>query len=136
MIDALLRQYPRAMVWAFGDSPTMADELAALVIEGCKTASCCALDGLPDEERPVVGGFNIILDGQGRPVCVTRTTALRTVPFDEVSAELAYKEGEGDRTLVHWQREHRAFFEREGCFSAQMLLLFEEFECIDIIASH
>ena len=32
------------------------------------------------------------------------------VPFDQVSAEHAYKEGEGDRSLEYWKEVHRRFF--------------------------
>lgn len=133
MFDVLRQKYPRAQVWTFGDSPSMANELAALVIKGRKTATCCALEGLSNDERPKVGDTSIVLDGVGQPVCVIRTPALHTVSFDQVTVELAYKEGEGNRSLVYWQHAHQAFFERERCFSPQMPLLFEEFECIEVV---
>ena len=34
-------------------------------------------------------------------------------PFQEVSAEQAYREGEGDRSLAYWREVHKAFFSRE-----------------------
>ena len=33
--------------------------------------------------------------------------------FDEVTAEFAATEGEGDGSLEYWQRAHRAYFGRE-----------------------
>jgi uncharacterized protein YhfF len=33
-------------------------------------------------------------------------------PFTEVTAEFAYSEGEDDRTLDSWRREHRKYFTR------------------------
>lgn len=33
--------------------------------------------------------------------------------FALVSADFAATEGEGDRSLAHWQRAHTAYFERE-----------------------
>ena len=35
------------------------------------------------------------------------------VPFDEVSKEHAYKEGEGDRSLAYWRDVHEDFFAEE-----------------------
>ncbi|AQQ55575.1 ASCH domain-containing protein [Planococcus lenghuensis] len=100
--------------WAFGDSKEMADELAALVIDGTKTAT--ASNFLLYEENeplPYVGLHNIILDGDGNAVAIAETTSVEIVPFDEVSAEHAYLEGEGDRTLKDWRDAHEEFFKKE-----------------------
>jgi uncharacterized protein YhfF len=35
------------------------------------------------------------------------------VPFEDVTAEFAAAEGEGDGSLEHWRRAHTAFFARE-----------------------
>jgi uncharacterized protein YhfF len=35
------------------------------------------------------------------------------VPFSEVDEDFAATEGEGDGSLVYWQRAHTAFFGRE-----------------------
>ncbi|MDL4839887.1 ASCH domain-containing protein [Aquibacillus rhizosphaerae] len=101
--------------WAFGDSKEMADELAELVLEGTKTAtsSIYTLYELEKEELPYVGLVNIILDGEGNAVAIVETTSVVIVPFDEVSAEHAYLEGEGDRTLRYWCDVHEAFFKKE-----------------------
>jgi uncharacterized protein YhfF len=52
-----------------------------------------------------------------------------------VTAEHAYREGEGDRSLSHWRGVHRKFFtqelEAEGLeFSEDMKLVCEEFEVV------
>ena len=39
-----------------------------------------------------------------------RLTPGPLVPFNEVSAEHAFKEGEGDKSLAYWQQVHEAFF--------------------------
>jgi uncharacterized protein YhfF len=46
---------------------------------------------------------------------------------------MAAKEGEGDKSLAFWQQGHRAFFSREGSFSPDMWLVFEEFELVEAI---
>lgn len=133
-IDSLKIKYPGALSWAFGDSPELANELAELVCNGRKTASCGSLSSLQAEEQPPsIGSYHIILDGQGQPVCVLRLFAMRLVRFCDISAEHAWKEGEGDRSLSYWQQAHQEFFQREGSFSETMELVTEEFELIEVL---
>jgi uncharacterized protein YhfF len=100
--------------WGFGDGPRMADELGALVLEGRKTATCGILWEYESENEalPKSGDFSIILNGAGQPMCLIETTEVRVVPFDQVDAQFAYEEGEDDRTLESWRREHWKFFTR------------------------
>ena len=134
IIDNVKIKYPDAPSWAFGDSPELANELAELVSKGIKTASCGSLASLQSEEQPpLIGGYNIILDGQGNPVCVIRLIAQRLVRFCDITEELAWKEGEGDRSLRYWRQVHQEFFQREGCFSETMELVAEEFELIEVL---
>ncbi len=131
--ESLIIKYPGALSWAFGDSPELADELAALVSQGIKTASCGSLASLQNEEQPPsIGSYSIILDGQGKPVCAIRLVALRLVRFCDVTEEHARKEGEGDLSLRYWQQAHQEFFQREGSFSETMELVAEEFELIEV----
>lgn len=133
-IDNLKTQYPGAIAWAFGDSPELANELAELVRKGIKTASCGSLVSWQNEENPPsIGSYSIILDGQGKPVCVIRLFALRLVRFCDVTEEHARKEGEGDLSLRYWQQAHHEFFQREGSFSETMELVAEEFELIEVL---
>lgn len=95
--------------WAFG---VQADQLADLVLSGEKTATASAyqLYQLENEPLPQVGTFDIILDSQDRAVCIVEITKVSVMPFNEVSAEHAFKEGEGDKSLAYWQQVHEAFF--------------------------
>lgn len=101
--------------FAFGDSDAMADELAALVLAGVKRATASLAWTYEVERRPPpqAGDVSIVLSSAGVPLCVIETTAVDAVPFEEVSAEFAATEGEGDGTLAYWRRGHQAFFERE-----------------------
>ncbi|HCH51611.1 MAG TPA: ASCH domain-containing protein [Proteus sp.] len=133
MLNRLKNKYPHAISWSFGDNEKLADELAMLVVQGKKTATCSSLSGFfSDSEIPVIGGFNIILNSKQEPICVIRTRSLRLIRFSEITQELAAKEGEGDLSLAYWQQEHKEFFSREGYFSADMELVFEEFELIEL----
>ncbi|GAA0307281.1 uncharacterized protein YhfF [Gracilibacillus halotolerans] len=101
--------------WPFGNSKEMADELAKLVVEGTKsaTASNYTMYQIDDEPLPYIGLHNIILDGNGEAVAVMETVAVEIVPFDEVTEEHAYLEGEGDRSLSYWRKVHEDFLKKE-----------------------
>lgn len=117
--------------WSFGSD---ADALASLVCDGIKTAtsSAYALYALENEPLPREGEYSVILDSQGEAVCIIKNIRVYTVPFSHVSAEQAYKEGEGDRSLEYWRRVHREFFtvcmaEAGLEFSEDMSVVCEEF---------
>ena len=95
--------------WAFGDAP---DKLAQLTLDGSKTAtaSARALYAIEREKIPQVGEYSVILDSAERAICVICDTRVTIVPFDKVSPDHAYKEGEGDRSLAYWRTVHEAFF--------------------------
>ena len=120
--------------WAFGDD---ADKLARLVLAGIKTATSSAYPvyAWEGEPLPEADGYSVILDSRDEAVCVIRTTRVYTVPFDEVSAEHARREGEGDRSLTYWRRVHEEFFRRELAeagltFTCDMPVVCEEFEMV------
>ena len=116
--------------FAFGDGPAMADDLAALVLARVKRATCwAASDGAS------TGGGNrmVMLDGSGRPRAILETVELTQRRFNEVDAAFAYDEGEGDRSLTHWQRAHREYFERQGQFDEAMLLNCKRFRVVEMI---
>ena len=96
--------------WAFG---VEADLLAELVLKGEKTATASAYDlyALEDEHLPQEGTFDVILDSQDQAVCIVKITKVSVEPFNQVSAEHAFKEGEGDKSLAYWRQVH------EDCFA-------------------
>ena len=117
----------------FGDDPGMQDELAALVIGGRKTATCLAeATGAP---VPVPGSLTLIEDGSGRPVCVIETLSTERRRFDEVDEAHARAEGEGDLSLAYWREVHRAYFEREGSWAPDMMLVCERFRLVQALVS-
>ncbi|GEL16123.1 ASCH domain-containing protein [Pediococcus cellicola] len=122
--------------WAFGDSPEMADELADLTFRGIKTATTSAYDLYEKGESvPQVGEYNLILDGKGHPVCITKTVVVEVIPYKYMTAEHAYHEGEGNRTLAYWRSVHEPFFKKEyqaanQSFTEEMNCLCEVFEVV------
>lgn len=103
--------YPLGDITIFGAEP---DLLAQLVKDDIKTAATSSYALYePTEYMPTVGDYNIILDGDENPVCITKTVVTEVVPFNQVSAEHAYHEGEGPRTLEYWRQVHKEFFRQE-----------------------
>ena len=121
------RDYPR---FAFGDGPALADELAALVVNGCKTATVMTPD---DPDRPEIGQLSIVLDGAGHPRCVIETIELTERRFDEIDEAFAFEEGEGDRSLASWREGHERYFRRLGLFAPDMTLLCERFRLVEVL---
>lgn len=67
--------------YSFGD-PESADYIADLVKNGIKTATSSALELYEENERiPQVDDYNVILDSQNLPICVTQTKVVEIVPL-------------------------------------------------------
>ncbi len=100
--------------YGFGDSAEMADELGQLVRDGIKGGTTGLLWEYEAEGEPLqqVGDVAIIVDGQNRPLCIVETTQVDVLPLNEVDAQFAYDEGEGDRSLEYWLDAHWRFFTR------------------------
>ena len=117
--------------WAFG---VEVDLLADLVLRGEKTATASAYDlyELEGELLPQEGTFDIILDSQNQAVCIVEITRVSVQPFKQVSADHAFKEGEGDKSLAHWRQVHEDFFtewlrEAGMIFTPESKVVLEEF---------
>jgi uncharacterized protein YhfF/RimJ/RimL family protein N-acetyltransferase len=123
--------------WYFGDSPALAHELVELVLDGPKRATAgaaWAVDLEPDLGG-VPHGYSVVTEHDGTPRCVIRTSWLGRRPLDQVDAQFAWDEGEGDRTLADWLDGHRRFFRRECStagvpFADDMAVQLERFELL------
>ena len=114
--------------FSFGDSPALADELAALVLDGVKRATCWAAgDGMLTE----VGKRMVLLSGSGEQLAIVETVEVVRRRFSDVDAAFAYDEGEGDRSLEYWRKAHRTYFTRLGQFTEDMLLCCERFRVVE-----
>ncbi len=123
--------------WGFGDSPGLKDELLALVLEGKKTGTASLVKENELEGWPInkVGDYNVIIDGRDRPRAVIQTLSVRRCHFDEVDADHAFSEGEDDRSLASFMREHRKYWRRSGerlgfTFSDEMEVILERFRLV------
>ena len=121
----------------WGDSPALADELGALIVQGSKTATCSALWEWEAKAEPVpeAGLITIALDGRGEPLCIVETTEVTIRKYNEVDADFARDEGEGDLSLEYWRKAHQNYFSRvlrkiDREFSENMPLVCERFRLI------
>ncbi len=117
----------------FGDSAALNDELVALVVAGRKIATCGASRDYP-EGPPALGYLSVIEDGAGRPRCVIETTEIAIRRFDDVDADFARDEGEGDLSYAFWRQAHEDYFRRTGGFSPDMNVICERFRLVEIIS--
>ncbi len=88
-----------------------------------------------DEEIPKSDEYSIITDYEGNPKCIIRTTKVLQLNFDEVNERLAYIEGEGDKSLTYWRKEHKEIFSKilpriGKKFTDNMPVVFEIFETV------
>ena len=118
--------------WGFGD-----DNLLDLVLKEKKkaTSSLYLLYEKEGEELPSRGNYSVLLDNNDNARCLIVTTNVIVLPFNEITADLAKLEGEGDLSLKYWQDVHTKFFQEEldeynMKFDNSMKVVFEEFELI------
>lgn len=125
-----LNTYQGLKTFKFGDSPELADRLAALVVAGVKTGTCSAAVHGPDAE---IGERQICLNGVDTPVCEIETVSMETLAFADVPPELAALEGEGDLSYRFWRDAHQAYYQREGTWQPDMQVIFETFRVTRIL---
>ena len=112
------------------------ERLAALAA-GKKTAAffSYATFAIDNEELPVSGEYYIVTDANREPFCMIRTTAVQILPYDQVTWEMAAREGE-DSSLEEWRAKTRENLEEEGElvgfeFAPDIKLVCVEFEVVD-----
>lgn len=121
----------------FGDGPELCDNLVDLVLCGSKraTASLARDYATGDETMPQVGDFIVVIDSNGTPRGIWRTTEILVKPLIDVDDAFALDEGEGDRTRDSWLFDHREYFSRQACregfeMSDEIETVFERFEIV------
>lgn len=128
-------------VFAFGggaNNPSLSTELLHKAIRGEKKATTSW--PIPNPLYWSVGDLSVILDGEGKPGAVMRTTEFRECRFREVEEQFALDEAEGD--YEDYRRGHIWFYgleeQRRAArnmgveeeFGEDSLVLCERFEVI------
>ena len=105
----------RITVDGYGDSPELSEALLALIRSGQKRAGTSLLWMIEAENEtvPQVGDMALVVDHLNQPALICRNTQVDIVPYNQVTAEYAAIEGEGDGSLAYWREVHWDFFTRE-----------------------
>lgn len=135
--DSIAKQYTSFTSDYFCSDEYNANICADLILRGEKRASC-SLEywySHEGESMPVVGHLQVVTDWDGTPVCIIEVTSVETCKYNEVTAEFAYEEGEGDKSLSWWREAHWTFFSLEceelGIRPAEdMQLVLERFKVV------
>jgi len=115
----------------FGDSERLCNQLLRLVRPGKKTATCSSVTsfGPGGDLHPVVGRIDAAMNWNGTPAILIKTLEVTEARFKDVDESFALAEGE-NIDLKGWQQDHQTFFERNGGFSWDMILVCERFELV------
>ena len=87
----------------------------SMVLSGSKTAMFTPLETIEInmEKMPVSGEVYVVLDTNDEPRCVIELTDVRIIPLNEISWELARKDGE-DEDMQDWKEKMEEFLEEEA----------------------
>lgn len=108
------------LAMSIGGTPELANEGAALILRGIKTATSSPFWDYPDGRLPFVGALSVLLDGQRRPVGIVETIGVEKVRFRDVTPQMARAYGEGERTLQWWRRVIGAWYRDKAVQEGQV----------------
>lgn len=110
--------------WKFGIDN---NKLVELVLSGNKTATTSLLS----ESTPKIGEESIIMYNDNTDACLIKTTNVIVTEFKNITEDLAYLEGEEDRSLEYYRKVHNEFFKTiNPNFNDNTKVVFEIFEVI------
>ena len=111
--------------WNFGINN---DELVELVLEGKKTATTC----LNNSKIPKIGERSILTFENEKKACIVEIKNVIITKFKDITPEMAYLEGEGDRTLEYYRKVHIEYFKTiNPNFNDDTEVIFEVFEVVE-----
>lgn len=96
----------------FGSDAGMARRLLDIIASGEKTVTFTTPWVYEGDRNatPVVGGYTVVTDFEGKPEVLLRTTGVKTLAYSEVTEDESRFEGDGARTLEAWRTIHWRFF--------------------------
>jgi uncharacterized protein YhfF len=105
------KNMPVYSVDQFADTPEAATKVGKLVRDGLKTTTSSLVWGLEaiGVSLPKVGAIELIVDGNGEPLCIIELTEVEIKPFNTVDEQFAFEYGEGERTLAFWLQDNWEF---------------------------
>lgn len=123
------------VTFTFGDNEDLCNEVLALVRAGKKTVTCAPLSdfGPGKDPMPEVGRQDVALEWDGRPAVKMETVEVLTMPFDDIGEDLVAPMAEF-RDRDDFRTQYRGYFENQGKWSDNMMLMVERFRLIQDFA--
>lgn len=125
-------------IFAFGNTKEHADELADLVLEEKKTGTSSGYElyQMDNEPLPKVGDYSVVVNSSKVPIGIIQIVEVLILPWKEITEELAATEGEGDLSLMYWQKGHYNYFkpyykEHGLLLNEETKIVFERFQLVD-----
>lgn len=110
--------------WKFGMDN---NKLIELILSGKKTATTSLLS----DNISKIGDESIIMYDDNTDACMIRTTDVIVTEFKNINKDLAYLEGEENRSLEYYKKVHNEFFKQiDPNFNDNTKVIFEIFEVI------
>lgn len=116
--------------WKFG---TDNDKLIELVLKGQKRATTSLYNEYIKEQEslPKKGEKSIIQYSNNKDACLIVIERVIITQFKNIAEELAFIEGEGDKSLKYYKDEHTKIFkEIDKSFSEESKVVFEIFKVL------
>ena len=118
-----------------GDKKT-SDYYLSLILEEKKKVMITPLYAYTEEENdmPILNSYSVIMDWEGYPRCIIKTTKVSIIPFNNITKEIVDLEGE-NTTLEEWKASNEKYYKEDAIeygysFSSDMELCVEEFVII------
>ena len=101
---------PYSGEFILGEDEVSCLQLSALILGGKKTGSFTALDSfiIDNEPLPKAGSNYVVADWNEVPLCIIQTTKVTILPYNQITWEMAEKEGEED-SFESWKESHIVF---------------------------
>ena len=96
----------------FGFPGPLRERLIAAILAGKKTSTSSTLVeySIEDEQLPIIGNKQTVVDSHDAAVAIIQTVAVEIVRLADVGLEHARDEGEGFVSVAAWRRGHEAFW--------------------------
>lgn len=112
--------------WSFGINN---DKLIELVLNGEKTATTYLYNEY--QKFPKVGDISIITYDNGNGACMIETIDVIITEFKNITKDLAYLEGEGDKSLKYYRKSHIDYLKTiDKDFNDDTKVVFEIFKVL------
>ena len=116
--------------WQFGIDN---DKLIELVLKGQKRATTSLYNEYIKEQEPLPkkGEKSIIQYSNNKDACLIVIKKVIITQFKNITEELAFIEGEGDKSLKYYKDEHTKIFKKiDKSFSEESKVVFEIFKVL------